>query len=160
MRLGPYHENWRTGAIDQVTKDDKLLRHQESRTQLFKIGIILAPMGTTVLGPRRGKRAHRKAHRKVVALSFEKIFTILYVAVAVKQRQRQRQRWTLQQKQLRMSSFNSLGANSQGCGPSDSGESRSGANGWRASQFHALASLRNLATRWLMQVVRSLSPRL
>jgi hypothetical protein len=44
-----------------------------------------------------------------------KIFTILYVAVAVKQRQRQRQRWTLQEKQLRMSNSNSLGANSQGC---------------------------------------------
>jgi hypothetical protein len=40
-----------------------------------------------------------------------------------------------------MSNFDSLGANSQGWVPSDSGVSRLRANGWRASQFHALASL-------------------
>jgi hypothetical protein len=34
-------------------------------------------MGTTVLGPRSGKRAHRKAHRQVVAVSFEDIYKFL-----------------------------------------------------------------------------------
>jgi hypothetical protein len=52
---------------------------------------------------------------------------------------------------------NSLGANAQGCAPSDSGESRLRANGWKANQFHALASLRFASLRTLISGSESFS---